>query len=56
MIKDAKNVSIILRGSAKNNILKGSTFIFSNTSHINIKPKNQAIKVVCINENFSAIM
>ena len=56
MITLAINASSKLNGTAKNNILYGSTFMFPMTIHINTNPTNQDRKVVCNNENFFARM
>ena len=56
MIKLARKASSKLRGTAKNNIPTGNTFIFHITIHIKTKPKNHERNVVCIIENFFAIM
>lgn len=55
IIKVAKNVSKTLRGMAKTKIPKGKTLIFPVTIHMSTKPINQAIAVVCVNENFFEI-
>ena len=56
MITLAINASSKLNGTAKNNILYGSTFMFPMTIHINTNPTNQDRKVVCNNENFFEVM